>query len=220
MQKNRPYFDYEKFDHPTLDEMEEEMNSTSKCLPSGPDEDHLDYDDDPCIDATTFNNRLVIEGPWEGPEHDFVNYCNEQYLNTLPQGDRVRAAQTTNVRSMPCHRHKGIEPSNTETRAAKRTNAPRGVFLMALKKGENTWRIQMWAAGKPGRQMTPYIRFQLWASGENGGYPIKNGPGCGFTLSISEAERVIKALQDALDKVQSHEFDPDDENNQIPQRSR
>jgi len=220
MHKNRPYFDRVPFDNPTFGEFDEEINATSNCLPSDPDKDHCDDDDDPCIDATTFENRLVFEGPWEGPEHDFVNYCNEQYLNTLPQGDRERAATTTNVRSMPFHRHKGIEPSNAETQPAKRTNAPRGIFLMALKKGENTWRIQMWAAGNPGRQMIPYIRFQLWASGENGGRPIKDGPGCGFTLTIREAGLVIKALQEALNKVESREFDPYDENNQIPQRSR
>jgi len=97
------------------------------------------------------------------------------------------------------------------------TGPAKGDFLAALKKKDGTWRLQLFAFENSKGSKVPVIRFQLWESGE-GGHPIKDGPGCGFSLTLEEARTVVTALKDGLARVKSGAFNPNVENNYLPRR--
>lgn len=111
-------------------------------------------------------------------------------------------------------------PKPKTSKGHKRFNAPRGIFLSVFKKGDYTWRVQMSSTGEPDQKKVPRVRFQLWTASENGGTPIKDGPGCGFTLTIREVEKLITDLQKGLEMIRTGEFNPEDENNLIPSRTK
>ena len=120
-------------------------------------------------------------------------------------------------------RTRSLTPQGPPAQSPKKRkpfNAPRGVFLSVFKKGDYSWRVQMWSMGEPDKKKTPFVRFQLWSAWEDGCTPIKEGPGCGFTLTIREVEKLIADLQIGLEKIRTGEFDPEDENNQITPRTK
>ena len=98
-----------------------------------------------------------------------------------------------------------------------RPGSPKGQFLLALKKKNGTWRLQLFASEMSNGTNVTSLRFQLWETGE-GGHPINVGPGCGFSLSLEEAKKVVEAIQDGLARVKSGKFDPNQEGNYVPRR--
>lgn len=107
--------------------------------------------------------------------------------------------------------------SRRNPRPRKLANAPIGIFLLALKKGEFTWKLQLFGVERADGNKTPLLRFQLWSAGE-GGHPIKEGPGCGFSLDMKEASALLDALTNGIRQVRSGEFNPSVEGNYLPHR--
>ena len=97
------------------------------------------------------------------------------------------------------------------------TNTPKGEFLLAIRKGGASWRIQLSATEMSDGTKVPFIRFRLWGAGE-GGRPASSGPGSGFSLRLAEAKMVIEALKDGIARVKSGKFDPNQEGNYVPRR--
>jgi len=102
---------------------------------------------------------------------------------------------------------------------SKPKNPPKGEFLAMFRKGEGTWRIQLFATGPSPDARKVTFRFQLWSHPEQGGRPKTDGPS-GFSLTLAEVKKLIEALAAALEKIETGEFDLLDDNNALPGRSR
>lgn len=103
---------------------------------------------------------------------------------------------------------------------SKVKNRPKGEFVCAFRNGVGTWRIQLIAMGSGPDTRKAYFRFQLWSHPEDGGLPIKDGPGCGFTLSVKEAATLVKELTAALRRIETGEFNIHDPKNALVTRSK
>lgn len=155
---------------------------------------------------------------------DAIDRCQSLYQGNVARR-KAREAKEEKSATQP-EASKGHPPGSsglpvTKDRAGTRqaSNAPRGSFLLALKKGDATWRLQLFASELSTGEKISYLRFQLWTSGE-GGHPIKDGPGCGFSLSMKEAKAVMAALAEGVRQVESGEFDPNAKGNCLPRRAR
>lgn len=93
----------------------------------------------------------------------------------------------------------------------------KGVFLLSLKNGEITWRLQLFAFKSRGGSKITKLHFHPWQSGKDG-LLVSCGPGRGFSLSLKEAASLIKALQKGLKMIDSGEFDPNAEGNFLLRR--
>jgi hypothetical protein len=133
----------------------------------------------------------------------------------LAREAQAAAAQPKAPATSEGNQSAGTKRSTSLPKSPKPSGSPRGHFLAGLRKKEGTWRLQLFAMEALNGTKVPKLRFQLWTSGE-GGHPISDGPGCGFTMSLEEAEKVIVALQDGLAMVRTNKFDPNSPKNYVP----
>lgn len=148
-----------------------------------------------------------------GPD-EVLDRCESIYQRSVARRKAKAAAEppasSTGSRPEKCVGHISPLPQN-------RTGSPKGQFLLALRKKNGTWRLQLFASEMSNGTNVTSLRFQLWETGE-GGHPINVGPGCGFSLSLEEAKKVVEAIQDGLARVKSGKFDPNHEGNFVPRR--
>jgi hypothetical protein len=88
----------------------------------------------------------------------------------------------------------------------KFNNVPRGCFLLILRQfDKSSWRVQLATDPSSNRGKTPKFNIRHWTVGN---IPL-GGLEHGFPLKPKEAEKLIKALQEGLRRIESGEFDPD-----------
>ncbi len=159
---------------------------------------------------------------------DVIAKCKALYEKNVERAKKQKAMKAKAPEASPTA--PGCKASNLEA-TAKRVQkerrpssqmapAPgrsRGKFIAFYKKEHGTWRVQIVAFPKRTGVKGIVFRFQLWTS-EQHSRPIPDGPGCGFSLRLDEAESLAKALLQGLEDIRSGAFDPDDPENCLPGR--
>lgn len=100
-----------------------------------------------------------------------------------------------------------------KTKPVKLNNPPKGEFILTLRRGDFAWKFQLISVPKANGVNDPSIRIQLWTWGEGGGFPQKGDPSYGFNLNMHESKKLVAALKNSLARIESGDFDPDDEKN-------
>jgi hypothetical protein len=166
--------------------------------------------------------QMTTQNKGAGGSDDVVERCESIYQRNVARRKVREAKEKESATQQEAPKKQPPAASefpvtNAHTGARQLSNAPCGSFLLALKKGDVTWRLQLFASELSNGEKISYLRFQLWTPGE-GGHPIKDGPGCGFSLSMKEAKAVMAALADGIRQVETGEFDPNAKGNYLPRR--